>query len=364
MARYLWGLALIRSSNQFSRNLRLMPRPRPTTACLALVLSWFFVTGTCESAFASNDCLKYSQVNVAATGHFKWSSSVVDQGHYEDSGHYETSNDCAYAWAADIWGNYAYVWECTPRSTWVANRVWVPEPTEVKVKKWIIDVPAHTKSVCSVKRPSQATASSLRVSNYRPNSVDLHFVAIAGRFGAARWYEWQAVPAGSIRRAKWHKVLTSNTAQVTGLKAGKRYKLALRAKVASGYGKISTLDFVMPYPDQWGAFCRPFRTYLDFFKANFDPSLSYSYLRTGDSAVTEVLTELQAFKRLPLGLKQSAWLKQAIAFYQGVESGVPYFWDFAGPFTSPSEEAYGSNGDLMDLIHTQAEIAGHCTSGI
>ena len=130
------------------------------------------------------------------------------------------------------------------------------------------------------------------------------------------------------------------------------YQLAIIAKGTSG-STVATVKLQVSAAQLPSAFCRKYKAYWVFFDKKLSFNLPESSLTTGNAAVKQALAMAKEMQPLAKDPSQKAWATAAIAFYGQVDSGKPYYWFQASPYTDSSD-----TGEWVDT-NNKADIRAY-----
>ncbi|NBU30210.1 MAG: hypothetical protein EBS41_01655 [Actinobacteria bacterium] len=119
-----------------------------------------------------------------------------------------------------------------------------------------------------------------------------------------------------------------------------------KSKVAA----LATKVIEPPKEDVWsGPFCKKYKTYILFFDKQLSFNAPVSHLTTGDPLVKQAITQVKAMKPLAKDPAQVLWADAAVKFYSNVDSGKPYYWDQASPYTDSTGATWVDTNNAKDI---------------
>lgn len=121
--------------------------------------------------------------------------------------------------------------------------------------------------------------------------------------------------------------------------------------------ELATKVIEPPKEDVWaGPFCKEYKVYSLFFDSTLQFNLPQppryknpSKLTTGDKAVKQAIAMVKKMESLAKDPSQKAWIKAALAFYGQVDSGKPYYWSEASPYTDSTGEEWVDTNNSADI---------------
>ena len=117
---------------------------------------------------------------------------------------------------------------------------------------------------------------------------------------------------------------------------------------------LATKVIEPPKEDVWaGPFCKKYKAYWVFFDKKLSFNLPESSLTTGGASVKQALAMVKEMQPLAKDPSQKAWTTAAVAFYSQIDSGKPYYWFQASPYTDSSD-----SGEWVDT-NNKADIKAY-----